>query len=221
MCKVMSRFKAIIFDLDGTLLDSLEDIADSMNSVLESAGFPTHPVAAYKYFIGDGIDVLVKRTLPPENANPAMVAKCQAAMKKVYSHRWAAKTRPYPGIANLLNRCEAIGLKMGVLSNKPDDATRVAVDHFLLPETFAAVHGARPDIPKKPHPLGAELMSGQLGVEPEACIFLGDMPVDMQTAVTAGMYPVGALWGMRTARELCAGGAKLLAVTPAALADWL
>ena len=217
----MSRFKAIIFDLDGTLLDSLEDIADSMNLVLKSAGFPTHPVEAYKYFIGDGIDVLVERALPRENGSPAVVAKCLAAMKKVYSERWAAKTHPYPGIAYLLNRCEAIGLKMGILSNKPDDATQATVNHFLLPEIFAAIHGARPDIPKKPHPLGAELMAGQMGMEPAECIFLGDMPVDMQTAVEAGMYPVGALWGMRTARELCEGGAKMLAVTPADLADWL
>ena len=217
----MSRFKAIIFDLDGTLLDSLEDIADSMNLVLKSAGFPTHPVEAYKYFIGDGIDVLVERALPRENVSPAVVARCLTPMKKVYSERWAAKTRPYPGIANLLNRCKVIGLKMGILSNKPDDATQTTVNHFLLPETFAAIHGARPDIPNKPHPLGAELMAGQMGMEPAECIFLGDMPVDMQTAVEAGMYPVGALWGMRTARELSAGGAKILAVTPADLADWL
>ena len=217
----MSRFKAIIFDLDGTLLDSLEDIADSMNLVLQNAGFPTHPVEAYKYFIGDGIDILVERALPREDISTAVVAKCLTAIKKVYGERWAAKTHPYPGIANLLNRCEAIGLKMGILSNKPDDATQATVNHFLLPETFAAIHGARPDIPKKPHPLGAELMAGQMGMEPAECIFLGDMPVDMQTAVEAGMYPVGALWGMRTARELSAGGAKILAVTPADLADWL
>lgn len=217
----MSRFKAIIFDLDGTLLDSLEDIADSMNLVLQSAGFPTHPVEAYKYFIGDGMDVLVERALPRENLSPAEIAKCLTAMKKVYSEHWAAKTHPYPGIANLLKRCGAIGLKMGILSNKPDDATQVTVDHFLLPEIFVAIQGARPNIPKKPHPLGAELMAGQMGMEPAECIFLGDMPVDMQTAVEAGMYPVGALWGMRTARELSEGGAKMLAVTPADLADWL
>jgi len=217
----MSRFKAIIFDLDGTLLDSLEDIADAMNIVLESAGFPPHPVEAYKYFIGDGMDILVERALPEKKRSPDVLQKCLAAMQKAYSRQWTAKTRPYPGIANLLNRCEAIGLKMGILSNKPDDATQATVDHFLLPEIFAAIHGARPNIPKKPHPLGAELMAGQMGVEPAACIFLGDMPVDMQTAQAAGMYPVGALWGMRTAGELNAGGAKMLAVTPSALADWL
>ncbi len=217
----MSRFKAIIFDLDGTLLDSLEDIADSMNLVLEDAGFPTHPVEAYKYFIGDGIDILVERALPQGKAIPAGIKKHLAAMRKAYGENWAAKTHPYPGIANLLNRCKAIGLKTGILSNKPDDATRIAVDHFLLSESFLAIHGARPNIPKKPDPLGAELMAGQLGVEPEACIFLGDMPVDMQTATAAGMYPVGALWGFRTAPELIKSGAKLLAVTPAALADWL
>ena len=217
----MSRFKAIIFDLDGTLLDSLEDIADAMNIVLESAGFPTHPIDAYRYFIGDGMDVLVRRTLPEKERRPAVLKKCLAAMQTIYGRQWAAKTHPYPGTANLLNRCEAIGLKMGILSNKPDDATQVAVDHFLLPEIFGAIHGARPNIPKKPNPLGAELMAGQLGAEPEECIFLGDMPVDMQTAAAAGMYPVGALWGMRTARELSAGGAKMLAVTPVALAEWL
>ncbi len=217
----MSRFKAIIFDLDGTLLDSLEDIADSMNLVLQDAGFPMHPIEAYKYFIGDGMDVLAARALPQEKATPAVVAQCLAAMRKTYGKRWAAKTHPYPGIANLLNRCEAIGFKTGILSNKPDDATQLTVDHFLLPESFSAIHGARPNIPKKPDPQGAELMAGQLGVEPEACIFLGDMPVDMQTATAAKMYPVGALWGFRTAPELIASGAKLLATTPLALADWL
>ena len=110
---------------------------------------------------------------------------------------------------------------MGILSNKPDDATQATVNHFLLPEMFAAICGARPDIPKKPHPRGAELMAGQMGLDPAKCIFLGDMPVDMQTAVEAGMYPVGALGGMRSARELSAAGAKMLAVRPADLADWL
>jgi len=217
----MSRFKAIIFDLDCTLLDSMEDIADSMNAVLEKAGFPPHPIAAYRYFIGDGMDVLVKRALPKDKRRPEYLKGCLAAMKKVYRRNWAAKTRPYTGIAYLLNRCEAVGLKMGILSNKPDDATHATVDHFLLPELFAAIHGARPNIPKKPDPLGAELMAGQMGVEPDECIFLGDMPVDIQTARSAGMYPVGALWGLRTADELSAAGAKLLAVNPAALADWL
>jgi len=217
----MSRFKAIIFDLDGTLLDSMEDIADAMNMVLEKAGFPTHPVAAYRYFIGDGMDVLVKRALPEDQRRPENLKICLAAMQKVYRRNWAAKTHPYPGIAGLLNRCKAISLKMGILSNKPDDATQATVDHFLLPEIFAAVHGARPNIPKKPDPLGAELMAGEIGVEPEECILLGDMPVDIQTAQAAGMYPVGALWGLRTADELSAAGAKLLAVSPAALADWL
>lgn len=217
----MSRFKAIIFDLDGTLLDSMEDIADSMNMVLKKAGFPTHPVAAYRYFIGDGMDVLVKRAVPEDKRTPRILKNCLAAMKKTYSRNWAAKTRPYAGIAGLLNRCEAIRLKMGILSNKPDDATQATVDHFLLPEIFSAIQGARPNIPKKPDPLGAELMAGQMGVEPEECIFLGDMPVDIQTAQAAGMYPVGALWGLRTADELSEAGAKLLAVSPAALSDWL
>jgi len=217
----MRRFKAIIFDLDGTLLDSLEDIADSMNLVLEKAGFPTHPLDAYKYFIGDGIDVLVQRALPRKNFKPTMISRYRAALRETYGERWAAKTCPYPGVEKLLGRCQTSGLKMAILSNKPDGATRATVNHFLSPEIFTAIQGARPGTPNKPHPRGAELIAGQLGVEPAQCIFLGDMPVDMQTARATGMYPVGALWGMRTARELIEGGAELLAVTPAALADWL
>ncbi len=217
----MSKFKAIIFDLDGTLLDSLEDIADCMNFVLKRAGFPTHPVDAYKYLIGDGMDVLVRKALPKRKATPEVYQKCLAAMQKVYSQHWATKTHPYPGIARLINRCDTLGMKMGILSNKPADATLKTVDHFLLLELFAAVQGAVSDFPKKPDPLGATLMAKQFGTEPAECLFLGDMPVDMQTATAAGMYPVGALWGFRSARELVAGGAKMLAVTPADLAAWL
>ena len=124
----MSRFKAIIFDLDGTLLDSMADIADSMNMVLEKAGFPLHPAKAYRYFIGDGMDVLVKLALPENKRQPENIAVCLAAMQKVYSRNWAAKTRPYPGIAKLLNRCEAIGFKMGI---------SVSYTHLTLPTIYS------------------------------------------------------------------------------------
>ena len=163
----------------------------------------------------------MERALEPNYHHPNAMKTCLDTMQKVYSQRWNAKTQPYPGIANLLSRCKAIGLKMGILSNKPNEATQAAVNHFLLPEIFSAIQGAQPNIPKKPHPLGAKRMASQMGVEPKECIFLGDMPVDMQTAVAAGMYPVGALWGFRTAQELITGGAKMLAVTPTTFAQWL
>ena len=217
----MRRFKAIIYDLDGTLLDSMADIADSMNRVLEKAGFPPHPLEAYRYFIGDGMDILVERCIPEKDRSPDVLSTCLTDMRATYGQRWKNKTRPYSGISDLLNHCAARGLKLGILSNKPDEATQKTVDYFLPADSFTAIYGARPDIPKKPDPRGAELIARQMGVEPGECLFLGDMPVDMQTAVAADMYPVGALWGLRTADELMAGGAQMLAVTPTALVEWL
>jgi phosphoglycolate phosphatase len=207
-------YMAVLFDLDGTLLDTLEDLADSMNHVLRQHGLPEHPVEAYKYYIGDGIETLVRRVLPEGCTAPSLLADCAAGMRAEYGRRWADKTRPYGGVPELLDALSVRGLPMAVLSNKPDELTRLCVAQLLPQWHFAAVQGARSDVARKPDPAGALDIARRLGLAPSAIVYLGDTNTDMQTAVAAGMYPVGALWGFRPAEELLAHGAEVLIERP-------
>jgi phosphoglycolate phosphatase len=210
---------AVLFDLDGTLLDTLEDIADSMNRVLRQHRFPEHPVEAYKHYIGDGIDTLVRRVLPEGCTTPALLADCAAGMRAEYGRHWADKTRPYPGVPELLDALSTRGLPMAVLSNKPDDFTRLCVGMLLSQWRFTVVQGARADLARKPDPAGALDIARRFDLPPSEIIYLGDTNTDMQTAVAAGMYPVGALWGFRDAKELLAHGAEVLIERPIDLVD--
>ena len=215
------KFKAVMFDLDGTLLNTVEDLADSMNHVLRRFGYPDHDISAYKYFVGDGMEVLVQRALPESHRDQATIDRAVEEMQAVYSRNWAQKTRPYDGIPELLSRCVKCGLQMVVLSNKPDGATKQVVSHFFNPCHFEIVRGARPGVPKKPNPSTALEMAAKLGISPHDFFYLGDTRVDMQTAVSAQMYAVGALWGFREALELVAGGARMLVACPTDLTLWL
>jgi phosphoglycolate phosphatase len=210
----MQTFQGILFDLDGTLLDSLEDLARSMNSVLRQYHFPTHEIAAYRYFVGDGMETLVRRTLPSEVQGQAVIQECLSAMGETYARQWDRKTRPYPGVPELLDGLESLSVPKVILSNKPHDFTRQMVQKLLAPWRFDLVEGARPEVPKKPDPAGALRLAKNLGIRPENFLYLGDTNTDMQTAVAAKMYPVGALWGFRTAEELRRNGAKSLVENP-------
>lgn len=213
------KFKAVLFDLDGTLLDTIEDLADAMNFVLSRMGFPTHKVEAYKYYVGDGVRDLALRALPEGHRDEETVKKCIPAMRQEYGSRWDRKTRPYPGIPELLDALTARGIKMAVLSNKPDQNTKVVVAKLLSKWRFDVVAGERAGIPRKPDPDAALSIAEQLGIPPQEFLYLGDTNTDMKTAVAAGMYPVGALWGFRTADELLASGAKMLIAKPTDLLD--
>ena len=208
-------YKAIIFDLDGTLLDTLEDLADSMNAALARLGAPQHPAPAYKHFVGDGVIELCRRTLPPDRRDEPAIKQAVQLMREEYGRRWADKTRPYDGIPELLGALTARGFTMTVLSNKPTDFTRLCVQKFLGRWQFAAVQGLDETVKKKPDPSGALAVAHQLGIPPADFLYLGDTNTDMKTAVASGMYPVGALWGFREANELTANGAKVLVAKPA------
>lgn len=207
-------FQAVLFDLDGTLLDTLADIANSTNAALERLGFPLHPRDAYRYFLGEGMDWLVRRALPEENQDAETVKKCHDAIIAEYETRWAENTRPYPGIPELLAELDRRGLAKAVLSNKPDAFTKKTVAKLLPDFKFKIVRGAAPDMPIKPDPAGALRIADELGIPPERFIYLGDTNTDMQTAVAAGMFPAGALWGFRSAEELLANGSQVLLETP-------
>ncbi len=206
--------KAIIFDLDGTLLNTLEDLADAGNRILSEAGLPVHPVENYKYFVGDGLATLIFRILPEDMRNDEQVQRMAMVFREVYAKNWNAKTKVYAGIEALLNGLQEKDVSMNVLSNKPHDFTRICVQEFLGSWTFAQVLGNREGIAKKPDPAGALEIAEKLDLAPEDIIYLGDTATDMQTAVAAGMYPVGALWGFRTAKELKENGAARLVEDP-------
>lgn len=210
----MTVFKALLFDLDGTLLDTLEDLAESMNNVLRSMHCPTHATAAYRCFVGDGMQALAQRVLPQDRQDPQSIALCVKGMAHEYGRRWHEKTKLYKGIPQLLTGLLERGLQLTILSNKPDDFTKHCVRYFLGQWTFAAVDGAKADVPKKPDPAGAIRIARHLKLQPAKFLYLGDTNTDMQTANSAGMYPAGALWGFRTADELRDSGAKLLLKSP-------
>ena len=207
-------------DLDGTLLDTLEDLADSTNAALEQMGLPQHPVDAYRYFVGDGARVMAERALPAEKRDGATIEACRDRLVAEYSQRWDKKTRPYPGVEEMLSQLAKRGIKMAVLSNKPNDFVELSVNRFLDNFHFDCVFGVQADIPKKPDTAGVLKIAALLDVRPEQFLYLGDTNTDMQTANAAGMFAVGALWGFRTAEELMQSGAKALIEKPLDVLDF-
>lgn len=217
-----TSLRAVIFDLDGTLLDTLADLADSANAVLASRGHETIPTEEYKELIGDGMAKLVERAIP-EAAEPSE-EELEAALidfQSEYARRWNAKTHLYSGIAELLNELVSLDIKLGVLSNKKHEFTVKCVDEFLAPWPWGTVLGHREGIEKKPDPAGAFDAAKALDVSPDSCLYVGDSGVDMHTAVRAGMIPVGVLWGFRDSAELRGMGAEHLIGQPGELLELL
>jgi phosphoglycolate phosphatase len=207
-------YRSVIFDLDGTLLDTLGDIASSANRVLARFGFPQHEVEAYKYFVGDGMEALAVRILPSSHRDTTTVAKVVACIDGEYSQHWADTTRPYEGIPEMLRVLTDHGIKMAVLSNKSDDSAKLTTSKLLPHWQFEVVLGVRPSVPRKPNPVAALEIAERLHILPRDFLYLGDADTDMKTAKAAGMCPIGVLWGFRTADELIASGANALIPNP-------
>ncbi|MBM4055656.1 MAG: HAD family hydrolase [Planctomycetes bacterium] len=201
-------FKAIIFDLDGTLIDSLEDLGNATNRVLLKNNFPTHTMEDYRYFVGEGVVALITRALPEEIRDEATINACVGEFREDYRKNWNIKTKLYEGIAEMLDSVTLRGLKMAVLSNKPDYFTKKCVAEFLPKWNFERVIGQRDNVPKKPDPAGADEIAEHLAILPSEILYLGDTPIDMKTATAAGMFPVGVLWGFRPEDELKRSGAQ-------------
>lgn len=204
--------RAVLFDLDGTLADSLSDIGGAVNEVLAARGLPIHPIPAYLQFIGEGAEELIARALPPDR--PDLVQPALADYRKAYPARLTRETRLYPGVPEMLDGVVERGLAMAVLSNKPDASTRALSEALLSRWPFRIVFGERAGIPRKPDPSAALEIARQLGVPPGQCAFVGDTAIDMQTAVAAGMHGVGVLWGFRSRQELEASGARVVLADP-------
>jgi phosphoglycolate phosphatase len=206
--------KGIIFDLDGTLADTLADIAGSMNHVLKQNSYPQHAVDDYRLLVGRGLENLVATALPPEFRQAGIISVCLASFIHDYRENCLVQTSLYPGIESLLFYLQDRQLKLSVFSNKADELTQMIVRALLPGIRFNMILGAKPDVPKKPDPGGALLISRAMDVKPEETIYLGDSDVDMITATRAGMFPAGVLWGFRTAAELSQNGAKALLTRP-------
>jgi phosphoglycolate phosphatase len=212
-------YRAVLFDLDGTLLDTLGDIGSAVNDALAREGFPTHPIEAYREFIGDGVVTLVQRALPSGRGaiDDEAVARCVAGYRSAYEREWNVRTRPYEGIPALLDALASRGVAMGVLSNKPDDFTQLCVSEYLSAWPFRVVFGQREGVPRKPDPAGAVEAARGLGFEPGEVLYVGDTAVDMETGLRAGMRPIGVAWGFRPVEELWSTGAEAVIETPAEL----
>jgi len=207
---------AVIFDLDGTLLDTLRDLSDSGNSVLAARGFPTHSMDDYRTFIGTGMENLV-RAIFPEGEKPEteeQIAKVLAEYRGFYAKNWKNTTKPYPGIPELLDTLAGRGIPIGVLSNKAHDFTVKCVDEFLASWKWDSVLGQREGIARKPDPSGALEIAKTVGLAPENCYFIGDSDVDILTGKNAGMHAIGVAWGFRDVDELTAAGAESVLGTP-------
>ncbi|HNY10522.1 MAG TPA: HAD family hydrolase [Candidatus Wallbacteria bacterium] len=208
------KFKAAIFDLDGTLLNTIDDLADSMNFVLEKCGYPGHTVEAYKYFVGDGMEKLVRRSLPENFREAKNIKRCLEMMMKEYGLRWADKTKPYDGIADMLSALSLLNVKLSVLSNKPDGFTKMMIEKFFPEIRFEHVNGASEHFAKKPDPSAAIDIAQKTGFLPEEVLYAGDTAIDMKTALGARMYATGVLWGFRKKDELLKAGAMKIIEKP-------
>jgi len=210
-------YRAVILDLDGTLLNTLEDLADSMNRVLQDRGLPIHPIEAFRYFVGNGAAMLVSRALPQERQNDELATDCLQAFRQEYQRNWNVKTKPYAGVPELLDGLTAKGVAMAVLTNKPQHFAELCVQAHFSKWRFTIILGQRDGIPMKPDPGGTREVMRCLDVPSQACVYVGDSDVDMQTALNADILPVGAAWGFRSEEELRAAGAAEVVGQPTEL----
>ena len=204
--------KTVIFDLDGTLLDSIEDIASSMNKVLESLQLPTHKIEDYKHFVGGGVDILVENAL--NNQSKEIKDEVIKRFKIEYDGKLHSKTLPYDGIYELLDELKKLDINLAVLSNKPHEFTVSYVNHFFKNYNFKEIHGQKKDVPKKPDPKAALDIVKCLDSSCENTYFIGDTNIEMQTAKSANMTAIGVLWGFRDEKELRDFGADFIVSNP-------
>ncbi len=206
----MTQIKAAIFDLDGTLVNSLTDIALSMNTALEALGYPTHKTQKYKDFIGSGVRTLARKAIAEDKKQDEKeIDKLLSLYNEIYSKSYLDNTVAYDGIEKMLKTlCEKI--PVCVLSNKPHKDTKEIVKSVFKDIDFKIVYGQREGIPKKPDPYAIFEIAKELNIKPEEIMYVGDAGVDIKTGISAGALTVGVLWGFRQRSELEENGARYL-----------
>ena len=210
-------YRTVLFDLDGTLLNTIDDLADAGNRMCAARGWPTHTTDQFRYLVGNGIPKLIERLTPEEQRTPRTLEEAYRAFDADYDAHMFDRTRPYPGVPELLGRLAAAGVQMAVFSNKDDALARRVVAHYFDSRLFAVVRGALPDVPKKPAPEGTLALMRAIGAEAAATLYVGDSNVDVLTGKNAGLPCCGVLWGFRTEEELRGAGADFLAADAGAL----
>ena len=211
----------VIFDLDGTLINTIADLADSVNLALKAMGFPAHPYNEYPYFVGNGIYKLIERALPPENRDEHTIRSVKERFMEHYMLHNTDKSTVYDGIDELLQTLARKGVALAVASNKVNDATVAMIRHFFPDIPFASVIGQRDGVPTKPNPAIVEDILSATGIDKKEVLYVGDSGVDIQTAHNAGLTAVGVTWGLRPRSELEQNKADIIINSPEELLKYL
>ncbi len=214
------KYKGVIFDLDGTLLDTLEDLAVAANTTLASFGFPEHPVDDYRYFVGEGLKTLMRRIIPDSAINDKQLENYIKKFNEVYKQCWNVNTAPYPGVPEMIAALSHAGMKLAVLSNKPHAFTMICVETFFPDHPFLYIYGQQDGIAPKPDPAGALELAAKMRLVTGDLLYIGDTATDMQTGKRAGMKTIGVEWGFRDRAELEKNEAWNIAATPAEIVSY-
>lgn len=217
----MQKFSFVIFDLDGTLLNTLEDLADSVNYALSEFGFPSHPYEKYNHFVGKGAHNLITRVLPDDKTDEETVTMVLDKFSEHYSMNKSNKTAVYPGITRALQQVAATGVPIAVLSNKPDRYMEDIRKQYFADIAFTAFRGKRDGVPVKPDPEGIRLIAQESGADLDNAVYIGDSSVDIETAKNSGITSCGVLWGFRTKDELLQYGADSIVANPQEMVDFI
>lgn len=208
--------KTAIFDLDGTLINTLADLAAACNYALEECGFPSHETEEYRYFVGNGVIRLIERIIPPGKLSPGVSDRIHVLFDKYYHEHYNVFSKPYDGIEDTLDTLIKGGVKCAVVSNKPDEFTNIIIKEYFGGRFFC-VRGNIPGTAVKPDPAGVRYVLDEAGVNTDEAVMIGDSAVDMETAKNAGIKSIGCLWGFRDEKELRESGADMLAHSPSEL----
>ena len=209
----MRKIKAVIFDLDGTICNTLEDLGECTNRALADFDLPPHPIEDYRMIVGNGVDTQMKRAIGEEKYTKELGDKVKEHFKRYYAQDYLKHTKPYEGMEEALDCLHEMGLMTAVFSNKPDEfAGKLCRE--LFGERFSMVVGNRPNVPVKPDPSGLQPILKELGLKAEECVYCGDSCVDIDTGKNAGMKTIGAAWGFRGGKELEERGADAVTEQP-------